>query len=60
MKIIDVKVFIGGLGKNYVIFKIMIDQGVYGFGDVMLNNCEILFVVYLMDYLILNFIGMDL
>lgn len=59
MKITDVKVFVGGPGKNYVTLKIMTDQGIYGLGDATLNNRETLPAAYLSDYLVPNLIGMD-
>lgn len=38
MKICDVKVIVCLLGCNFVMLKIIIDEGVYGIGDVMFNG----------------------
>lgn len=59
MKITEVRVFVGGPGKNYVTLKIMTDQGVYGLGDATLNNRETLSAACLRDYIAPNLIGLD-
>lgn len=58
--IIDfVDVFIISLGCNFVMFKIMIFDGIVGWGDVMFNGCEFVVVVYFFEYVVLMFIGRD-
>lgn len=59
MKIINVQVFVCLFGCNFVILKIEIDVGIMGIGDVIVNGCELLVVLYLIDYLCLVLIGCD-
>lgn len=59
MKITDVKVSVGGQGKNYVIFKRVTDQWIHGLGYAALNNRETLPAAYWQDDLMPNLIGRD-
>lgn len=59
MKIVKVEVFVICLGCNFVILKIIIEDGIMGFGDVIFNGCEFFVVFYLQDYFCLQFIGCD-
>lgn len=47
MKIVKVEVFVICLGCNFVILKIIIEDGIMGFGDVIFNGCEFFVVFYL-------------
>lgn len=59
MKIVGVEVFVMCSGCNFVILKIIMEDGIIGLGDVILNGCEFLVVLYFIDYLCLQFIGWD-
>lgn len=47
MKIVKVEVFVICSGRNFVILKIIIEDGITGFGDVIFNGREFFVVFYL-------------
>ena len=59
MKITDAYVIVCSPGRNFVTFKIVTDEGIYGIGDATLNGREKTVVSYLEDYLIPALIGKD-
>ncbi|MCZ7644295.1 MAG: D-galactonate dehydratase family protein [Planctomycetota bacterium] len=59
MKISDVRVIVTCPGRNYVLIKILTDEGVYGVGDATLNGRELAVVAALQEHLAPLLIGRD-
>ena len=59
MKITSAKVIVTCPSRNFVILKIITDQGLYGLGDGTLNGRELSVSTYLEEYCIPCLIGKD-
>jgi mannonate dehydratase len=59
VKITDAKVIVTCPGRNYVILKIITDEGVIGLGDATLNGRELAVASYLRDHVCPLLIGRD-
>src|ERR1700748_3215992 len=59
MKIVDAKVIVCCPGRNFVTWKIVTEDGIYGWGDATLNGRELAVASYLTDHVCPQLIGRD-